>query len=58
MSLADRALRPIAARQLLEPRDLMVHCAQEMNPLAGFLPALYDRSCDGESNSLAFREKA
>jgi hypothetical protein len=42
-SLADRALRPIAGRQLPDPRDLMVHCAQEMNHLAGFLPALYDR---------------
>jgi hypothetical protein len=42
-SLADRALRPIAARQLPGPRDLFVHCAQEMNHLAGFLPALYDR---------------
>ena len=42
-SLADRALRPFAARQLPDPRDLMVHCAQEMNHLAGFLPALYDR---------------
>jgi len=43
MSLADRALRPIAARQLPDPRDLMVHCAQEMNHLAGFLPALFSR---------------
>ena len=42
-SLADRILRPVAARQLPDPRDLMVHCAQEMNHLAGFLPALYDR---------------
>jgi hypothetical protein len=42
-SLADRALRPIAARQQPDPRDLMVHCAQEMNHLAGFLPALYRR---------------
>ena len=25
-----------------DPRDLMVHCAQEMNHLAGFLPELYD----------------
>jgi hypothetical protein len=23
-------------------RNLMVHCAQEMNHLAGFLPALYE----------------
>lgn len=42
-SLADRALRLIAARLLPDPRDLMVHCAQEMNHLAGFLPALYRR---------------
>lgn len=41
--LTDIALRPIAARQLPDPRDLMVHCAQEMNHLAGFLPALFDR---------------
>ena len=45
-SLADRTLRPIAARLLPDPRDLMVHCAQEMNHLAGFLPALYDRFGD------------
>jgi hypothetical protein len=42
-SLADRALRAVAARQLPDPRDLMVHCAQEMNHLAGFLPALFAR---------------
>ncbi len=45
-SLVDRALRPVAARQLPDPRDLMVHCAQEMNHLAGFLPALYGRFGD------------
>ena len=39
--LADRAVRPIAARQLPDPRDLMVHCAQEMSHLAGFLPDLH-----------------
>ena len=39
--LADRAVRPVAARQLPDPRDLLVHCAQEMNHLAGFLPAIY-----------------
>lgn len=39
--LADRAVRPIAARMLPDPRDLLVHCAQEMNHLAGFLPELY-----------------
>ena len=41
--LADAAVRPVAARQLPDPRDLLVHCAQEMNHLAGFLPALYGR---------------
>jgi hypothetical protein len=42
-SLADRTLRVFAARQLPDPRDLLVHCAQEMNHLAGFLPALFAR---------------
>jgi hypothetical protein len=42
-SLADRAFRPIAARRIPDPRDLIVHCAQEMNHLAGFLPELYER---------------
>lgn len=41
--LADRVVRPVAARQLPNPRDLMVHCAQEMNHLAAFLPELYAR---------------
>jgi hypothetical protein len=45
--LTDAAIRPIAARQLPDPRDLIVHCAQEMNHLAGFLAALYDRFSDG-----------
>jgi hypothetical protein len=40
-SLADHAFRVLAARQLPHPRDLLVHCAQEMNHLAGFLPELY-----------------
>jgi hypothetical protein len=35
------SVRPIAARQLADPRDLMVHCAQEMGHLAGFLAELY-----------------
>ncbi len=39
--LTDRVIRPVAARQLPDPRDLMVHCAQEMNHLAGFLPAVH-----------------
>ncbi len=38
--LADRVVRPVAARMLPDPRDLLVHCAQEMNHLAGFLPEL------------------
>ena len=41
--LPARVLRPVAARLLPDPRDLMVHCAQEMNHLAGFLPELYAR---------------
>ncbi len=41
--LTDVAVRPVAARMLPNPRDLLVHCAQEMNHLAGFLPALYAR---------------
>ena len=44
--VASRAVRPIAARVLGDPassaRNLMVHCAQEMNHLAGFLPELYE----------------
>ncbi|MET0897979.1 MAG: hypothetical protein ABWY45_08715 [Mycobacterium sp.] len=39
--LADNVIRPIAVRQLPDPRDLLVHCAQEMNHLAGFLPELH-----------------
>lgn len=39
--LANRVVRPPAARELQDPRDLLVHCAQEMNHLAGFLPHLY-----------------
>jgi hypothetical protein len=31
---------------LSDPRDLLVHCAQEMNHLAGFLPALVSRFAD------------
>ena len=41
-----RAVRPIAARVLgnaeSSARNLLVHCAQEMNHLAGFLPELYE----------------
>lgn len=43
--VASRAVRPIASRMLGNPeasgRNLLVHCAQEMNHLAGFLPELY-----------------
>jgi hypothetical protein len=42
-SLADRALRMIATSQLPNPRDLVVHCAQEMNHLSGFLAELHER---------------
>ena len=38
---ADEAIKRLAAREIPNPRDLMVHCAQEMNHLAGFLPELY-----------------
>jgi hypothetical protein len=41
--LADRVIRPIAAQQLPDPRDLLVHCAQEMNHLAGFLPQIHEK---------------
>jgi len=41
--LINKMIRPAVARLAPDPRDLMVHCAQEMNHLAGFLPDLYDR---------------
>lgn len=41
--LTDAVVRPVAARMLPDPRDLLVHCAQAMNHLAGFLPALFSR---------------
>jgi hypothetical protein len=45
-SVASRAVRPIASRIIGAPevmaRNLLVHCAQEMNHLAGFLPELYE----------------
>jgi hypothetical protein len=44
--VASRAVRPIASRVLgtseATARNLLVHCAQEMNHLAGFLPVLHD----------------
>ena len=44
---ANLVVRPLASRILGASadyaRDLMVHCAQEMNHLAGFLPALYEQ---------------
>lgn len=49
--IASRAVRPIAARILGAPestaRNLLVHCAQEMNHLASFLPELYAAFGDG-----------
>jgi hypothetical protein len=43
--LVSRFVRPVASRVVdisaATARDLMVHCAQEMNHLAGFLPNLY-----------------
>ncbi|UXA18307.1 DAPG hydrolase family protein [Mycobacterium sp. SMC-4] len=41
--LTDAAVRPVATRQLPDPRDLLVHCAEEMNHLAAFLPQLHAR---------------
>ncbi|TRW87833.1 hypothetical protein FK535_05165 [Mycolicibacterium sp. 018/SC-01/001] len=41
--LSGRIIRPVAGMQLPDPRDLLVHCAQEMNHLAGFLPDLHAR---------------
>jgi len=47
---ASRAVRPIASRILGVPdataRNLLVHCAQEMNHLSGFLPELYEQFGD------------
>jgi len=44
--VASRAVRPIASRILgtseATARNLLVHCAQEMNHLTGFLPDLYE----------------
>lgn len=45
--LGDKVIRLIAARQLPDPRDLLVHCAQEMNHLAGFLPAVHRQFSEG-----------
>jgi hypothetical protein len=48
--VASKAVRPIASRILGDPvasgRNLLVHCAQEMNHLAGFLPRLYEQFGD------------
>jgi DAPG hydrolase PhiG domain len=45
--LANRVIRPVASKILGasadSARNLMVHCAQEMNHLAGLLPALYEQ---------------
>lgn len=44
--IASRVARPVASRVLGASadtaRDLLVHCAQEMNHLAGFLADIYD----------------
>ena len=44
--VASKTLRPIASRVIdtseATARNLLVHCAQEMNHLAGFLPELYE----------------
>ncbi len=44
--VASKAVRPIAKKILGDAesnaRNLLVHCGQEMNHLAGFLPELYD----------------
>lgn len=37
-----RAIRPVASKLLPAPADLLVHNAQEMSHLAGFLPQLFD----------------
>jgi len=43
--VGSRAVRPIASRvrgtSEASVRNLLVHCAQEMNHLAAFLPDLY-----------------
>jgi DAPG hydrolase PhiG domain len=43
--VASKAVQPIASKLLgvseASARNLLVHCAQEMNHLAGFLPELY-----------------
>jgi DAPG hydrolase PhiG domain len=48
--VASRAVRPIASRVLgtseATARNLLVHCAQEMNHLAGFLLELYENFGD------------
>lgn len=48
--VASKAVRPIASRVLgnaeSTARNLLVHCAQEMNHLAGFLPELYEKFGD------------
>jgi DAPG hydrolase PhiG domain len=48
--VASRAVRPIVSRALdtseATARNLLVHCAQEMNHLARFLPELYGAFSD------------
>lgn len=49
-AVANRVARPVVSRIIGATEDyarnLMVHCAQEMNHLAGFLPALYEQFGD------------
>ncbi|MEM1375630.1 MAG: hypothetical protein AAGF78_14760 [Pseudomonadota bacterium] len=42
MRIAMLPFRPIARLMGPSPRDLLAHCGQEMNHLAGILPALFD----------------
>jgi hypothetical protein len=48
--LVSRLVRPVVSRvagiSVATARDLMVHCAQEMNHLAGFLPDIYSEFRD------------
>jgi hypothetical protein len=51
--VVSRVVRPVASRVLgtseAAARNLLVHCAQEMNHLAGFLPDLYEAFADLEA---------
>jgi hypothetical protein len=51
----DRILRARLVRRMMIPerlgRDLLVHCAEEMNHLASFLPALFAQEAGSTSLS-------